>query len=558
MSFDASRLQSDFPWLIPEPLGRDKGVTAYRLKLPEFQWGREFAWAELVLPPGFPERAVARIRLSPDAVLRIPHVEDSGFLCIEGDPGPSYGYSANDRALLLLLAFQEKFLNPWLVGELDGDFSTEPLNYWFIKVDKARSHVDPVRAVWTVDECPTRSNVREGLLLLPCRTVIVGDRDMPLTNRIINSLGNAKASQQIRVLIADIPLSHPLTPATWPHTASDLDQLLTGRLRPAQRSLFRHPLRRRCGSVHRIVVLRHTTCAFAYLLPGGPATVVDLGKGKKTYPSLSTPLPLCVTRLDPAWTVGRDQHLEVAHRQTQHVLVFGAGALGSHVVESLARAGVGFITLVDGDDFSPANLGRHLLGADAIGQRKVNAVAQRVNVAHPASLVRPMVMKADKWLDSNTLAGVDLALDLTGEPDVRWQVEHARRKHPCPLLIGWMEPYVAAAHVCSLPTEEFWFQGTEDMMQKLEAVDWPVDVIAQEPGCSSRFQSYTAAAAAYAVALVVESALKMVDGVVDEARVISWVRGQRYLDAHRSDLSLRGWAVAAAPHDGLVIERSFP
>lgn len=558
MSLDVFRLQHDFPDLVPEPLSRARGATAYRLRLPRFPWGRDFAWAELVLPRGFPDRAVAKIKLSPDAVLRIPHVEDSGSLCIEGDPGPECGYSANDRALLLLLAYQEKFLEPWLDGKLDGDFSTEPLNYWSITVAKARSHADPVRVVWTVDECPVRPLIREGLLVLPSRIVIAGDRDMPITGRIINSLGEARASQAIRVLIADIPLSHPLTPATWPRTASDLDQLLTGRLRPAQRASFHHPLRRRGGSVHRIVLLRHATCSFAYLLPGGPATVIELERGKKTYPPLSTPLPLGVNRLDPSWTVGRDQHPEVAHRQTQHVLVLGAGALGSPVVEHLAKAGVGLITLVDRDDLAPANVGRHLLGVDVIGQPKADAVARRVNVSHPATHVIPMDMKADKWLGNNTLAGIDLVLDLTGEPDVRWQVEQARRQHSCPLLIGWMEPYVAAAHVCCLPSDTLWLQGAEDLMGKLGAVDWPDDVITQEPGCSSRFQSYTAAAAAYAVAMVAEYALKMADGVISEPRIISWVRGQRYLDDHRSGLALRDWAVAAAPHDGLVIERSFP
>ena len=558
MSLDVSRLQHNFPDLLPEPLSRSRGATAYRLKLPAFPWGRDFAWAELVLPRGFPDRAVAKIMLSPDALFRIPHVEDSGSLCIEGDPGPGCGYSANDRAQLLLLAYQEKFLEPWLAGKLDGDFSAEPLNYWYMKVAKTRSHADPVRAVWTVDESQPRPLVREGLLVLPRRIVIAGDRDMPITDRIINSLGETRASQLIRVLIADIPLSHPLTPATWPHTASDLDQLLTGRLRPAQRALFRHPLRRRGGSVHRIVLLRHPTCAFAYLLPGGPATVVQMERGKKTYPPLSTPLPLGVHRLDPAWTVGRDRHPEVPHRQTQHVLVLGAGALGSPVVEHLAKAGVGLITLIDGDDLVPANIGRHLLGADTIGQNKADAVARRVNAGHPASLVTPMVMKACKWLDSNILAGIDLVLDLTGEPDVRWQVEQARRQNPCPLLIGWMEPYVAAAHVCSLPSEASWIQGTEDMMGMLGAVDWPDDVITQEPGCSSRFQSYTAAAAGYAVAMVAENALKMLDGANSEPRIVSWVRGQRFLHDQRPDLELRSWAAPAIPHDGLVIERPFP
>jgi molybdopterin/thiamine biosynthesis adenylyltransferase len=560
MSFDPLRLREDFPDLIPEPEARSQGATAYRLRLPVLPRGREFAWAELLLPKGFPEHASAKIKLSPDAVLRIPHIEESGGLCIDGDPGPGQGYSTEERLLLLLLAYQEQFLEPWLTGKLDDDFSKEPLNYWWIEVGRACSPRDPVRAVWTVDECSARPIVKEGLLLLPGRIVIAAGEDLPITGRVIRSLG-VKATQRIRVLMADIPISHTFTPSTWPRSAFDLDRLLTGRLRPAQRERFQAFIRkrRRERGVHRIVLLRNPICGFAYLLPGGPPTVVNNGARKRAYPSLSTPLPLNVTRLDPSWTVGRDQHPEVAQRQARHVLVLGAGALGAPVVDHLAKAGVGFVTLVDADYLTTANLGRHLLGAESIEQPKATAVAQRINLGYPATVVTPQVMSAERWLQKNSLSNVDLVLDLTGEPDVRWHVDQARRKHPCPLLIGWMEPYVAAAHVCSLPTGTPWMQGTMDPMGSLEAVTWPDKVIRQEPGCSSRFQSYTAAAAGYAVTLVAENALKMIDGDINQVpKIISWVRGQRVLDEHLPGLKLREWAQPAVPHDGLVMERPFP
>jgi threonine dehydrogenase-like Zn-dependent dehydrogenase len=296
------------------------------------------------------------------------------------------------------------------------------------------------------------------------------------------------------------------------------------------------------------------------LLPGGPATVFDDGKRKKTYPSLTAPLPLDVERLDPSWTVGRDQHPEVADRQGKHVLILGAGALGSPVVDHLAKAGVGFITLVDPEILVPANIGRHFLGAEFIGHNKAAAVAQSINFGYPATVVTPQTMSAERWLKENTLSGVDLVIDLTGEPDVRWHTDRARSQSPCPLLIGWMEPYVAAAHACVLPAETSWMQGTDDMMKQLEAVTWPDEVIRQEPGCSSKFQSYTAAAAAHAVALIAENTLALVDGVdgVAVPRVVSWVRGQRFLDKHWPGLALRMWAEDAAPHDGLVMERAFP
>ena len=121
-----------------------------------------------------------------------------------------------------------------------------------------------------------------------------------------------------------------------------------------------------------------------------------------------------------------------------------------------------------------------------------------------------------------------------------------------------MEPFAAAAHVCSLPVGTPWVLGTTDPMKSLEAVSWPSEVIRQEPGCSSRFQSYTAAAAAHAVALVTENALKLIDKDTQAPKVTSWVRGQRFLDAHWHGLELLEWAEPATHYDGLVIERAFP
>lgn len=559
VNLDLPLVQKHFPDLLLPALGRDGGATAYRLRLPAFPPGREFGWAELRLPKGFPDNARAQITLSPDAVLLVPHLDQAGVLCTEGDPGPGQGYSPEERILLLLRAYHEQLLKPWLTGALDGDFEAEALNYWVIEVARARSYSDPVRAVWTVDPCPARATVKPGLLLIPDRIVIAADGRLPITNRLIRSMGKG-ASQRIGMLVADIPISHVFTPDTWPRTASDLDLILGGHLDPAEYEKFCSATSRRSRRVHRVVLLRNSETAFAYLLSGGPPTVVDDGRRKKSYPSLCRPLPLNAIRLDPAWTVGRDQHPGVANRQGKHVLVLGAGALGSPVIDHLAKAGVGFITVVDADDLSPANIGRHLLGAESVGKSKAQAASQRVNLGYPATVVTPHAITAERWLQKHSLSGVDAVLDLTGEPDVRWHVDQARYEHPCPLLIGWMEPYVAAAHVCLLPAETSWIQGSVDLLTDLEAVTWPDDVIRREPGCSSRFQSYTASAAAHAVALVAEHALDLIDGADGSAtaRVVSWVRGQRFLDRHWPGLAHRNWALPAAQHDGLILARPFP
>jgi hypothetical protein len=59
----------------------------------------------------------------------------------------------------------------------------------------------------------------------------------------------------------------------------------------------------------------------------------------------------------------------------KHVLVVGAGALGSHICDTLARAGVGHLTIRDHATVEPGNLIRHLADDKHSGWPKVDAVA---------------------------------------------------------------------------------------------------------------------------------------------------------------------------------------
>lgn len=67
------------------------------------------------------------------------------------------------------------------------------------------------------------------------------------------------------------------------------------------------------------------------------------------------------------------------------VLVVGVGGVGCAAVEALCRAGVGSITLCDGDVYSESNLNRQLFATvDTLGQSKAEAAAIRVRSINPA------------------------------------------------------------------------------------------------------------------------------------------------------------------------------
>ena len=67
-----------------------------------------------------------------------------------------------------------------------------------------------------------------------------------------------------------------------------------------------------------------------------------------------------------------------------HVLVVGLGGVGSYAAEALVRAGVGQITIVDGDRVVQSNINRQLQALHStIGESKSGLIAKRLKDINP-------------------------------------------------------------------------------------------------------------------------------------------------------------------------------
>jgi molybdopterin/thiamine biosynthesis adenylyltransferase len=124
------------------------------------------------------------------------------------------------------------------------------------------------------------------------------------------------------------------------------------------------------------------------------------------------------------------------------VLILGCGGLGGVLINLLSRAGVGFLRLVDGDVFAPANLNRQwFCDADSIGRPKVQVSAARLERLNPFTRVEAV---AEPLTDSNALtlmANVDLALDALDNIDSRLVLGRIARECQIPFVhaavAGW-------------------------------------------------------------------------------------------------------------------------
>lgn len=70
--------------------------------------------------------------------------------------------------------------------------------------------------------------------------------------------------------------------------------------------------------------------------------------------------------------------------KNSHVLIVGLGGIGSFAGEFIARAGVGKMTIIDGDAFDPTNKNRQLTALDStIGRNKAVVLAERIRDINP-------------------------------------------------------------------------------------------------------------------------------------------------------------------------------
>ncbi len=95
------------------------------------------------------------------------------------------------------------------------------------------------------------------------------------------------------------------------------------------------------------------------------------------------------------------------------VLVFGIGGVGGHVVEALARSGVGAIALVDNDSVDITNLNRQIMALHStVGQPKVDVARQRVLDINPDCKVTTYRMfYLPETADQIDLKGYDYVVD---------------------------------------------------------------------------------------------------------------------------------------------------
>lgn len=120
-----------------------------------------------------------------------------------------------------------------------------------------------------------------------------------------------------------------------------------------------------------------------------------------------------------------------------HILIIGAGGLGSPAALYLAAAGIGTITIYDDDQVDLSNLQRQIAHyTDDIGADKVISTRQTLNKINPDTHVIAVKQRLQGGQLEKEVLKADVILDCSDNFSTRFAINQACVKHKKPLVSG--------------------------------------------------------------------------------------------------------------------------
>lgn len=125
--------------------------------------------------------------------------------------------------------------------------------------------------------------------------------------------------------------------------------------------------------------------------------------------------------------------------RSKHVLMIGAGALGSGNADILTRAGVGKLTIVDRDYVEASNLQRQQLYTEHDVEEKLPkaaAAAKRLRKINSDVEIEAFITDATPEKLEELVQGVDLIIDATDNFETRMAINDVSQKYKIPWIYG--------------------------------------------------------------------------------------------------------------------------
>ena len=123
-----------------------------------------------------------------------------------------------------------------------------------------------------------------------------------------------------------------------------------------------------------------------------------------------------------------------------HVMVIGLGGVGSHAAESLARSGIGRLSLVDFDMVCVTNSNRQLQAMRGeVGKLKASVLAERLALINPQAEIKAIPLFYDKRTSDLLLKGKnkpDFVIDAIDNVTAKCHLINACRTLDIPMVVS--------------------------------------------------------------------------------------------------------------------------
>jgi molybdopterin/thiamine biosynthesis adenylyltransferase len=134
--------------------------------------------------------------------------------------------------------------------------------------------------------------------------------------------------------------------------------------------------------------------------------------------------------------IGKEGQAKIS---SKHVLLIGAGALGSGNAEVLTRAGVGRLTIIDRDYVEASNLQRQQLYTEEDVLEKLPKAAaaeKRLRAIDSSAQITAIIGDANVTMLEELLDDVDLMIDATDNFETRMMMNDLSQKYQIPWIYG--------------------------------------------------------------------------------------------------------------------------